>query len=149
MLKTQWKRHSECLSGPPRPPIPRPRLSAVDAADALIDFVPLCQLDPKLRASASDQVYKNGFGGKVEVCAAQVVELMEVLQKYCEHSINANQTDTGLFHAYNILVLGHDDAKVRSLPRPRHSIAEYCPHLPALPLTHARAYPFMHVPMHQ
>uniref|UniRef100_A0A7S1NGE4 Uncharacterized protein n=1 Tax=Eutreptiella gymnastica TaxID=73025 RepID=A0A7S1NGE4_9EUGL len=68
-----------------------------------------------LGTAASDyrwKVWTHGFGAHAPLPVADILEFMGLLQTYCDHSIETNRTESGLLHAYNILVLGPDTAQV-------------------------------------
>jgi hypothetical protein len=62
------------------------------------------------------QVYEKGLSGtKAAVTVASVLSFLETLQRYIDHSIDVNHKEDGLYHAYNILVLGPGTADISNL----------------------------------
>ena len=61
-------------------------------------------------------VYRRGFCGEFkELPVRQLKSFLEITLQHLEHSLRANRRTDGLFHAYNILKLGHDTAKISYL----------------------------------
>jgi len=95
----------------------------------------LSQFSPKLSSSFSDEerrnimdalgqvgsdyrwnIYRYGFSGKIESFTVRKLRaFLELTRQYIEHSLNANQRKDGLYHAYNILNLGHNTAEISYL----------------------------------
>ncbi len=58
---------------------------------------------------------QGGFSGTVEEQASKVSDLLDAALAVIEHSIEANQRQDGLYHAYNLLALEPDAAAVDTL----------------------------------
>jgi hypothetical protein len=60
--------------------------------------------------------YKNGFSGQLtSLSGADVLSFLDLAQRYIEHSLRANRRSDHLYHAYNILHLDGEHAKVGHL----------------------------------
>jgi hypothetical protein len=76
------------------------------------------QLLAELGGAASryrEQVYASGFSGTSTVGARQIHELIAAALPLLDASIRSNRRDDGLYHAYNLLNLTEDAAKVEYL----------------------------------
>nr|BCB67685.1 beta-1,3-glucan phosphorylase [Euglena gracilis] len=61
-------------------------------------------------------LYEKGLSGaKVAVPTASVVEFLQSALKFVDHTIRANKTPEGLYHSYNLLVLGPGSADIKHL----------------------------------
>jgi hypothetical protein len=83
--------------------------------------------DPRRRRSLLDRlgaaftayretVYDHGFRGSRAVPAARLVSLCETALRHVDAGIAANLREDGLYHAYNLLELGGDEAHLGRLP---------------------------------
>jgi len=61
-------------------------------------------------------IYSTGFGGtKATVATADLVAFFECALRFVDHTIAANKTANGLYHSYNLLVLGDGTADIQHL----------------------------------
>ncbi|MBK8167259.1 MAG: hypothetical protein IPK64_15060 [bacterium] len=83
--------------------------------------------DPRARRALLDRlgaaftayretVYDHGFRGRRAVPAARVVALCEAALRHVDAGIAANRREDGLYHAYNLLDLEGDQARLGRLP---------------------------------
>ncbi len=62
------------------------------------------------------QIYRGGFSGEFEsLPVSQLRSFLEITRQVLDHSLQANRRADGLFHAYNILKVGQNTAKVSYL----------------------------------
>lgn len=61
-------------------------------------------------------VYARGLLGRTDVPAATITELCRVALAYVDHSLRRNRREDGLYHAYNLVSLAGDEAKLERLP---------------------------------
>ena len=61
-------------------------------------------------------LYQQGFSGNhVQLPAERVRALLALAQEYIEHSLRANRRADGLYHAYNLLLLGPQGVEIGRL----------------------------------
>jgi hypothetical protein len=61
-------------------------------------------------------IYQRGFSEKFEaISVSELRSFLELTRQYIEHSLQANQREDGLFHAYNILKFGQNTAAIGCL----------------------------------
>lgn len=72
-----------------------------------------------LGQSGSDyrwNIYQQGFSGEFEpISVSKLMTFLKLITEFIEHTLRANQREDGLFHSYNILMLGPDTAKIGHL----------------------------------
>jgi hypothetical protein len=60
--------------------------------------------------------YKNGFSGELtDLPVNEIVDFVDLMQQYVEHSLRANRRPDNLYHAYNTLQLDGDRAAIDHL----------------------------------
>ncbi|HET9913468.1 MAG TPA: hypothetical protein VFQ13_16350, partial [Anaerolineales bacterium] len=60
--------------------------------------------------------YSQGLSGEyIQVPIPELVTFLDLAQQYIEHTLSANRRSDNLYHAYNILHLGHEMASVSHL----------------------------------
>jgi hypothetical protein len=60
--------------------------------------------------------YKNGFsGGIADLPVKEIVAFLDLMQKYIEHSLRANQSPDNMYHAYNVLHIEEGRASISHL----------------------------------
>jgi hypothetical protein len=57
-----------------------------------------------------EQVYEHGFAGKEPLTVHEVLACFRTACDYLDHAIRANRREDGLYHSYNLLDLGPDEA---------------------------------------
>ena len=62
------------------------------------------------------QVADHGIGERKMLSGGSVADLFRVALEHVDHAISANRRDDGLLHAYNVLVLDDDVARLERLP---------------------------------
>ncbi len=61
-------------------------------------------------------LYQNGFSGaKTRLAITEIVSFLDLIQAYVDHSLRANQRPDSLYHAYNIMHLDGEHAKIGHL----------------------------------
>lgn len=87
--------------------------------DSTIDDTQRRNIMDALGSAGSDyrwQFYENGTSGKLQnVAISDLLAFLQLAQKYVEHSLRANKREDNLYHAYNILHLNEDSAKITHL----------------------------------
>jgi hypothetical protein len=61
-------------------------------------------------------VYAGGFSDTTEVPVAHLAAMCRTALRHVDHGIAANRRDDGLYHAYNLLDLDGDSARIGRLP---------------------------------
>lgn len=63
-----------------------------------------------------ETIYQNGIPAmQVELKAEELRAFLTLVQRYIEHTLHANRREDGLYHTYNILRLGKEQAGVENL----------------------------------
>ncbi len=63
-----------------------------------------------------ERLYRGGFSGKrVPTSGHELAEFCRLAQRFTEHSIRVNEREDGLYHAYNLIGVGHDTLSIRHL----------------------------------
>jgi hypothetical protein len=73
----------------------------------------------KLGQSGSDyrwKLYENDFSGqKIDLSYQQISNFLDLVRKFCDHTLMANRRNDDLYHSYNILHLEAGKAKISHL----------------------------------
>jgi hypothetical protein len=88
------------------------------AAGAVDDRARRTALDALGRASSDYRaaVYSHGLTSRVSVSREALAELFRVALAHVDHGLRENRREDGLYHAYNLLSLAGDEAKLERLP---------------------------------
>ena len=64
-----------------------------------------------------DTIYDSSFSGtKSAIGIKEIKELLQLLLKYIDHSIDSNKRSDKLYHAYNLLTIDKDNISISHLP---------------------------------
>ena len=64
-----------------------------------------------------NQIYQNGFSGeKSTISVASLKDFVQISLEFIEHSIQANQREDKLYHAYNLMSVHGDAVSISYLP---------------------------------
>jgi hypothetical protein len=87
-------------------------------AKAVDDRTRRAVLDALGRAASDYRaaVYAHGLSGRTSVPAAAIRRLCRVALAYVDHSLRGNRREDGLYHAYNLVSLDGDEARLERLP---------------------------------
>lgn len=87
--------------------------------DSTIDDRQRRSIMDALGSAGSDyrwQFYENGVSGELQnVAVSDLFVFLQLAQEYVEHSLRANKREDNLYHAYNILHLNENSAKITHL----------------------------------
>ncbi len=62
------------------------------------------------------RIYAQGFAGeRASITASELAAFCDLAQRYAEQTIRANEREDGLYHAYNLIVLGEGSLSIRYL----------------------------------
>ena len=63
-----------------------------------------------------NKIYKNGFSSiKKNISPESILEFLDLVKVYTEHTINSNKRVDGLYHSYNVITISKDEIKITNL----------------------------------
>jgi len=63
-----------------------------------------------------EKIYKNGFRLEKKVLSInQIIEFLNIVRNYTDHSIKSNKRSDGLYNAYNLIALENNEIKIVNL----------------------------------
>ena len=71
----------------------------------------------KAGSNYRDKIYDNSFSGtKSAIGIKEIKELLQLILKYVDHSIDSNKRSDKLYHAYNLLTIDNNNISISHLP---------------------------------